>query len=84
MVGLDEDALLRSLEHYRGRDRDRDRDRDRARGGRGELREEARAACREMVEDQGYEIVDVRDSDRTEAGMRLTSALRRHDGGLSR
>ena len=38
-----------------------------------------------MVEDQGYEIVDVRDSDRTEAGMRLemrlTSALRRRDDG---
>ena len=75
IVGFDEDGLLRSLERDRGRDRERDRGRRRG----GELRADARDACREMVEGQGYELADLREADRTGAGMRVDMRLRRGD-----
>ena len=77
IVWFDEDNLLRSVTYDRDRRRNRGGDRDR-RGG-GDLREDARAACRDMVESQGYEIADVRDQDRTDNGMRLEMRLRRGD-----
>lgn len=72
IVSFDEDSLLR----------DRDRKRDRKRDRRGDLREQASAACRDMVEDQGYEVGDVRDRDRVENGMRLDMRLRRSGRGF--
>lgn len=75
VVYFDEDNLVRSVGY--DRDRRRNRDRDRRRGG--ELREDARAACREMVESQGYELADVKDNDRNDHGMRLDMRLRRGD-----
>jgi hypothetical protein len=74
VVYFDEDNFFRSL---RGRDRE-------YRGGnresrRRDPREGARAACRDMAEDQGYELVDVTDRDRTDNGARLDMRLRRND-----
>jgi hypothetical protein len=70
---FDEELLLRGLE----RDRDRERDRGRRRGG--ELRADARDACREMVEEQGYELADAREGGRAGAGTRLELGLGRGD-----
>lgn len=74
IVYFDEDNLIRSVNY----DRDRERNRDRRRSG-GDLREDARAACREMVEDQGYQLGDVREAERTGSGMRIEMRLRRGD-----
>lgn len=74
VVYFDEDNFLRSL---RGRDRNyRGGDRD---SRRRDPREGARAACRDMAEDQGYDLVDVTDRDRTDNGARLDMRLRRND-----
>jgi hypothetical protein len=65
----------------RGRDWDRDdrRDNHRSDRGSGNLREDAQQACRRLVRDQGYDVADVTDRDRTENGMRLDMRLRRND-----
>jgi hypothetical protein len=72
---FDEDLLLRNLD--RARERDRERERGRRRGG--ELLADARDACREMVEEQGYELADAREAGRAGAGTRLELRLRRND-----
>jgi hypothetical protein len=74
---FDEDGLLRSLRYDRERDRDRGY---RGRSRRGDAREDARGACRELAEEQGYELVDVADRDRTDRGARLDLNLRRDNG----
>jgi hypothetical protein len=74
---FDEDGLLRSLRYDRERDRDRGY---RGRERRGDERQDARSACRELAEEQGYELVDVTDRDRTERGARLDLRLRRENG----
>ena len=65
----------------RGRDQDRDRrrdgDRDRDEARRRDQPANAVQACRRMAGEQGYEIGEVRDRDRTENGMRVEMRLRR-------
>lgn len=73
VVYFDEDNFFRSL---RGRDRGYRGDRE---SRRRDPREGARSACREMAEDQGYDLVDVTDRDRTDNGARLDMRLRRND-----
>jgi hypothetical protein len=66
----------------RGRDWGRREDwRDDRRSDRrsSNLREDAQQACRRLVREQGYDVADVSDRDRTENGMRLDMRLRRND-----
>lgn len=75
ITDFDEDALLRSISYDRDRDR---RPRDRYR--RGEPAENARAACRETFEQQGYRITDIRDRDRNNDQVRLEMRVERNNG----
>jgi hypothetical protein len=68
ITAFDEEGLLDS-------DRDRDRDRDR----NGDLRRQAGRACERLAEDQGYEVADLRDQERSRDGMRMEMRLRRDD-----
>jgi hypothetical protein len=72
---FDEDALVRSISYDRDRDR---RGNDRRR--RGEPAENARAACRETFEQQGYRISDIRDRDRNDNQVRLEMRVERNNG----
>ena len=82
---FDEREWERARRWDRGRDWARRDDRDGwrddrgGRGGRGDLREDARQACGRHVRDQDYAVVEVRDADRTENGVRLDMRLRRDD-----
>lgn len=81
ITDFDEDGLLRSINYYRDRD-DRDgRNRDRPRRNRdGDQGNNARAACRELFEDQGYRIENITDRDRNDNNVRLEMRVERRNG----
>lgn len=79
---FDEESFFRRLDRQRDRDRGSGNRRNRG-GGDGDLQQEAREACREMVQDQRFEIGDIRDVERTDSGasvrMRIRNNNRRFD-----
>jgi hypothetical protein len=78
ITDFDEDGLLRSINYYRDRSDDRNRDRPRRRDG--DEGNNARAACRELFEEQGYRVSDVRDRDRNGDQVRLEMRVERNNG----
>ncbi len=78
ITDFDEDGLLRSINYYRDRD---DSNRDRRRRNRdGDQRENARSACRELFEEQGYRVENVTDRDRNDEQVRLEMRVERNNG----
>ncbi len=78
ITDFDEDGLLRSINYYRDRD-DSNRDR-RRRSKDGDQRENARSACRELFEEQGYRVENVTDRDRNDEQVRLEMRVERNNG----
>ena len=78
ITDFDEDGLLRSINYYRDRDNS---NRDRRRRNRdGDQRENARSACRELFENQGYRIENITDRDRNDNNVRLEMRVQRRNG----
>ena len=79
ITDFDEDGLLRSINYYRDRSDGGNRDR-RRRNNDGDQRENARSACRELFEDQGYRIENISDRDRNGDNVRLEMRVERRNG----
>ena len=79
ITDFDEDGLLRSINYYRDRSDGGNRDR-RRRNNDGDQRENARSACRELFEDQGYRIENISDRDRNDNNVRLEMRVQRRNG----